>query len=502
MLFNSYNFLFGFLPICLLVASLLARLRHREPYLWWLVIASVTFYGWQNLTLMGIFLSSIVVNHLFSRRLMRREDRHKFVVLTLAVIANLFFLGYFKYLNFFVNSANAVLGTDWAFGKIALPLGISFYTFQQIAYLVDVYRGEVTEHKFLEYSLFVTFFPQLIAGPIVHHREILSQFASPKRFRLNSADAAVGMTLFTVGLFKKVVIADSLAPFASVIYQMAQEKREIHWAAAWMGAIAFSLQLYFDFSGYSDMALGLGRLFSIRLPLNFDSPYKSASIVEFWRRWHITLSHFLRDYLYIPLGGSQRGRIRRYMNLMLTMLLGGLWHGAGWTFVIWGGIHGALLVINHWWDSRVKKRIDPQQHPVWRIWLGRVTTFLIVTIAWVFFRAESLSAALHLLGSMFGLIGHSAIFGEVLWRRLRDAPGWIASGLFIVWFLPNTQELMGRVRPALGYRFYPTTTSTYGKILTWLQWRPSLPVAVWYSGLLFVSLCSLSRLSEFIYFNF
>jgi D-alanyl-lipoteichoic acid acyltransferase DltB (MBOAT superfamily) len=502
LLFNSYVFILAFLPICLVVAGLLAKLPSRLPYLWWLVIASVVFYSWQDIRLTTLFLTSIAFNYLVAGQLIAVGHRHRFALLTLGVVANLAFIGYFKYLCFFVATTNSLLATHWDVGKIALPLGISFYTFQQIAYLVDAYRGEVKQHNLVNYCLFVAFFPQLIAGPIVHHRDVLSQFSSPKGFRLNSADIGIGMTMFTIGLFKKVVLADGIAPFATLVFSLARDESEMNRLVAWIGALSYTLQLYFDFSGYSDMALGLGRMFSIRLPINFDSPYKAVSIVDFWRRWHITLSDFLRDYLYIPLGGNRQGAARRYVNLMITMLLGGLWHGAGWTFVIWGGLHGLFLIINHVWNSIFQSGFSAKDAPQWRIWFGRVTTFLAVTCAWVFFRAENTHAALHMLSKMFGFAGQSVETSAALWNKLRDAPGFIIAFMAIVWLLPNTQQLMSRVRPALRYRYRPDLSTWEGRIARWLQWRPASIVAMWYAGMFVVAICSFSRVSEFIYFNF
>ena len=293
---------------------------------------------------------------------------------------------------------------------------------------------------------------------------------------MNSADIAVGMTIFTIGLFKKVVLADGIAPFASIVFGLARDGGEMNWAVAWIGAVAYSLQLYFDFSGYSDMAIGLGRMFSIRLPINFNSPYKAVNIVDFWRRWHITLSNFLRDYLYISLGGNRHGPMRRYANLMITMLLGGLWHGAGWTFIIWGGLHGLFLVLNHCWDSIFKTEGSPKKVAAWRVWSGRIATFLAVTCAWVFFRAENTTAAFNLLSTMFGIAGRSVEVSAPLWNKLRDAPGLILAYMVIVWLLPNTQQLMGRVRPALRYRYRPDASSWEGRLTSFCngdRHRPS-----------------------------
>lgn len=528
MLFNSYIFIFGFLPVCLIVASLLAQLPSRLPYLWWLIIASLIFYSWQDIRLTSLFLTSVTFNYIMAGLLIRPQTPYRFPLLAASVTANLLYIGYFKYLCFIVSSANTVFSTHWDVGNIVLPLGISFYTFQKIAYLIDAYQGKVKDHNLVNYCLFTAFFPQLIAGPIVHHSDVICQFSSRKGFRLNSADIAVGMTMFTIGLFKKVILADGIAPFASIVFGLAKDGGEMNWVVAWIGALSYTLQLYFDFSGYSDMALGLGRMFSIRLPINFDSPYKATSIVDFWRRWHITLSNFLREYLYIPLGGNRHGTLRRYANLMTTMLLGGLWHGAGWTFVIWGGLHGLFLVVNHCWDSIFHPRVtsktgsqgafesdqklnpslasrrlsSPTEVAAWRIWSGRIVTFVAVTCAWVFFRAENTTAALNLLSAMFGISGRSVETTALLWNKLRDAPGCIAAYMAIVWLLPNSQQLLGRVRPALRYRYRPDGLSWEERLARFLQWRPAPAVAVWYGGMFVVALCSFSRVSEFIYFNF
>jgi D-alanyl-lipoteichoic acid acyltransferase DltB (MBOAT superfamily) len=299
-----------------------------------------------------------------------------------------------------------VTGSGIGAETILLPLAISFFTFQQIAYLVDAYEGLTREYNFLHYCLFVTFFPQLIAGPIVHHREMLPQFASDTIYRFNQSTFTAGLTTFCLGLFKKVIIADGAATYATPVFDAAEAGEILTFFEAWTGAFGYTIQLYFDFSGYSDMAIGLGMMFGIRLPLNFFSPYKAVNIIDFWRRWHMTLSRFLRDYLYIPLGGSRRGKVRRYVNLMVTMLLGGLWHGAGWTFVAWGALHGFYLVVNHAWHA-VRRSLghNLEKTTLAGRTLSRIVTLTAVIFAWVLFRAESFGGAMSIISGMVGLNG-------------------------------------------------------------------------------------------------
>lgn len=316
----------------------------------WLILSSLFFYGWWNPAYLSLILFSMLFNYAFGTILSNGEKpKIRKYLLWVGVTTNLGFLGYFKYANFFVDQLNWAANSNFHLEKIILPLAISFFTFQQIAFLVDSYRHETKEFNFLQYCLFVTFFPQLIAGPIVHHKEMMPQFASNQVYKVNYKSLAIGLIIFTIGLFKKVILADGVAIYATPIFAEAEAEIAITLFSAWGGALAYTLQLYFDFSGYSDMAIGIAFMFGIKLPINFNSPYKSQSIIEFWRRWHITLSRFLRDYLYITLGGSKKGNVRRYVNLFITMLLGGIWHGAGWTFIIWGMLHGTYLMINHAW---------------------------------------------------------------------------------------------------------------------------------------------------------
>lgn len=387
MLFNSYEFIFVFLPLTLFVFFQISRTGYHQLAIAVLIVASLFFYAWWQVSCLVLLLVSIFFNYLLGIALSRHDKKiflSKQGLLTFGIVVNLGLLGYFKYANFLVFTTNNLLSTSFSLQPIVLPLAISFFTFNQIAFLVDAYRGEAKEYDFFKFSLFITFFPHLIAGPIVHHKEMIPQFDEKSVYQFKPENLAVGITIFFIGLFKKVVFADSIAVYATSVFDAAQT---VHLTCfeAWSGALAYSLQLYFDFSGYSDMAIGAAWMFGIKFPLNFDSPYKAVNIIDFWRRWHITLSRFLRDYLYVPLGGNRKGKLRRYLNLMITMLLGGLWHGAGWTYVVWGGLHGIYLVVNHQWHSfRQELGHDLSKSHWWSRGLGCLITFLAVIVAWVF----------------------------------------------------------------------------------------------------------------------
>jgi D-alanyl-lipoteichoic acid acyltransferase DltB (MBOAT superfamily) len=504
MLFNSYTFIFAFLPVTLLGFAILVAKAPRRLALIWLVAASVFFYGWsrpENLWVLGFLLvlnfwAGVYLGH-HGGQLRGR------IVLTLGLAGNLGVLGYYKYASFFVNTLNAATGAGWAAANVILPLGISFFIFQKLAYLVDAYHGKTRGYNFIDYCLFVTFFPQLIAGPIVHHSEVVPQFTRRKDYRLNAGDLSVGMTQLVMGLFKKVVIADRMALYATPIFEAARTGGAPTFLDGWIAALAYTFQLYFDFSGYSDMALGLGRMFGIKLPLNFNSPYKAVNIVDFWRRWHMTLSRFLRDYLYIPLGGGRKGPARRYVNLMLVMLLGGLWHGAGWTFVFWGGLHGAYLTLNHAWMAWRRGRGAAKPQPT-RLgqWAGRSMTFVLVVIAWVFFRSADFAAAGRMLGAMFGGQGISSISSY----DTGTAFAWLGVLLAAVWLLPNTQEILADYTPALEYETQRAAGGGNAKpentLPSWARWRPASPWAIAVSIVAVFTITQMSRISEFIYWQF
>jgi len=529
-LFNSYAFLFVFLPIVFVGTFWLGRHSPRLAALW-LGLASLVFYAVWDARFVLLLLSSIVFNysagHWIEFKRSAGDGAGAKYSLIAAIAANLGLLGYFKYANFFVASANQFLGGSFPALDIVLPLGISFFTFTQIAFLVDVYRGYARDYSFVHYLMFVTYFPHLIAGPLFHHKQMMPQFMRPETYRVNVENVGVGLSIFILGLAKKVVIADGLAEYATPVFEAARDGKVLMFAEAWIGALAYTLQLYFDFSGYSDMAIGLALMFNVRLPLNFDSPYKAASIIDFWRRWHMTLSAFLRDYLYIPLGGNRKGKARRYVNLLATMLLGGLWHGAGWAFVAWGGLHGFYLAVNHGWREFKSRAGWGEGGRLARIAAGALT-FLAVVIAWVFFRADSFQSAWAILSSMGGLNGVSVpgVLEAPLAKLRAQMPGVliafdglapitgnsgigalfsIISGLILVWCFPNVHQMFLAHRPAWeDVAGVPTPSSKPQSVLDRrLTWMPTMGRAVAAGIVFFIALVLISnRQSEFLYFQF
>ncbi|MCV0423871.1 MAG: MBOAT family protein [Roseibium sp.] len=502
MVFSSLEFIYLFLPPVLIGYLVLRHWGWENGIIWWLTIASLVFYAWWTPVYLPLLLGSVVVNYGFHRVL--RQIRDRFILIA-GIAFNLALIAVFKYADFFIGNANLISGSEIPLLHLVLPLAISFFTFQQISFLIDTYKGDISECDFPRYMLFVVFFPQLIAGPIVMQKETIPQFRLPVFKNKLVLNLAVGSTLFAIGLFKKIVLADGIAPYANSVFNLAETTSGVPFEAAWIGALAYTFQLYFDFSGYCDMALGLARLFGIRLPVNFNSPYKATSISDFWRRWHITLSHFLRDYLYIPLGGNRTGPIRRYANLMITMLLGGLWHGASWTFVFWGGLHGAYLAINHGWSALAEKGYIPAilPRPVGNI-LSRGVTLLAVVVAWVFFRAESFSGASNILAGMTGL---STVYEPGLWDSMifGTAPVWAAMICLaaIVFLLPNSIEFTERYNPVLGLKKLVAQRPSEGFLP--VRWKPTAGWAAAVSVLFGVALVQtyrLAEMTEFIYFNF
>lgn len=524
MLFNSFEFLLAFLPVALVGFFALGRAFGRRPALAWLVFASLFFYSWWNPAYLLLILGSIAVNYAIGVRLLRAPSH---TLLALGVTFNLGLLGWFKYAHFLANSLNAVGGIEITLAPILLPLAISFFTFQQIGWLVDARHGLVEDRGLLGYSLFVTFFPQLIAGPIVHHGETMPQFARAEVVRPDPGNLATGLAVFVVGLFKKVALADQVALYASPMFAAAYAGVAPTLFEAWGGALAYTFQLYFDFSGYSDMAIGLALMMNVRLPINFDSPYKAVNIIDFWRRWHMTLSRFLRLYLYIPLGGNRRGELRRHVNLMIVMLLGGLWHGAAWTFVLWGGLHGLFLIVNHAWHHlRLRLGHDLDRSTLVGRVAGRTLTFLVVVIAWVPFRAESFEAAAAVLAGMTGANGvllpsaWRALFGplgpilqDLGWQFEAVRAGFLFGGVphvllltvlaAIVFLLPNTLE-WARVLKDAHWRFgrtgphWPRLATALPRLRFGLVQGGTLGLAF---GWVLVGLYAEAP-SEFLYFQF
>lgn len=512
MLFGSNEFLLGFLPVVLTGFFVLKTWAGPAAAQIWLTAASLVFYGLGGWQWVPLLLASMVWNFAIGRALTRRETagNARQILFALGIGGNLLALATFKYAGFLSTNLQALTGWAPEWGAAELPAGISFYTFTQIAYLADAARGEAKEYDVSRYALFVTFFPHLIAGPIIHHKEMMPQFSFENLGRWIWENLPQALTLFVIGLTKKNVLADTFASIASPLFDAAAHGIALDLIAAWTAALAYSFQLYFDFSGYSDMALGLALMFGIRLPVNFLSPYKSQSIAEFWQRWHMTLSRFLRDYLYFPLGGNRKGPYRRYLNLMIVMILGGLWHRAGWTFALWGALHGTYLAINHLWrglgDKGLVFRLSPRA--------GTALTFLAVVMAWVLFRAPDAQTALsvysgmagwngirimHDLSGLFGLHEGVRFFGFVIsplyFDQDRQWQGLLMCliGMGTVFALPNSMEMMGfatassSARSNLSFRFAPTHRFAFATGLA-----------------LFLSLTAINSgaPSEFIYFRF
>ncbi|ATQ70269.1 MULTISPECIES: MBOAT family O-acyltransferase [Methylosinus] len=486
MLFTSPIFLFGFLPVVLCGFLILERRGDAESCALWLTAASFVFYGWWSPSFLIVLLASTAANFTLARGMEQMRGALRRAVFIAGLAGNLALLGYFKYADFLISSVNDVAGTEFVLLHIVLPLGISFFTFQKIAYLADIHAGRAVAGRFADFVLFVFFFPQLVAGPIVHHAEMTPQFSrlAPVGGGVDWVRLATGAAIFLIGLIKKIVVADQIAPYASPAFAAAQDG-PVGLLLGWQAALCYSAQLYFDFSGYSDMAIGLARLFGLRLPANFASPYAATSIGEFWRRWHMTLSRFLRDYVYIPLGGGRCGATRRGLNLMATMLLGGLWHGAGWTYILWGGLHGLYLLIAHAWSGWGRLALPRP--------LGWLLTLAAVVVAWVPFRAASVGDAANILAGMAGLHGlHGA--GAAI-----EAPGGLVAAMAILAacaVLPNTQQIMRAYEPTLGAAPAP------GRRQIPLVFSPSFG---WAAGLglgaVAVELFSWQT-SEFLYFQF
>lgn len=482
MLFNSYEFIFLFLPVAVIIYFTLVKYQLLQAGIWWLVLISLFFYGYWDINYVPLLLLSIIFNYLVGQSIEKKPRRS---ILTVGIIGDLLLLGYYKYLGFFITTYNEASGYHLNVPEIILPLGISFFTFTQIAYLVEAYRGETKNYSFITYCLFVTIFPHLIAGPILNHKQMVEQFINPKNFSIDYKNLSLGYSLFIMGLFKKVVIADNIAPFVNIVFS---HTADLTFMEAWIGAIGYTLQLYFDFSGYSEMALGLAMMFNFKFPVNFNSPYKAKSIIEFWRRWHITLSLYLRNYLYIPLGGNRKGNFRQLANLFVTMFIGGIWHGAGWTFIIWGSLHGLYLMVNHQWR---RLNIKIPNIFCWSI------TFLAVVIAWVFFRAASVSDGFVIVKTMFDF-SNVALPGGGSWEKYIGKLG-LDSGIhFVQW---GERVHIGRAILFLTAAF---TLAVFFKnpqeLLT--KFKPDYKYAVVVFILSIIALMFMNDASEFLYFQF
>jgi alginate O-acetyltransferase complex protein AlgI len=489
MLFTTPTFILIFLPLALAGFFMIGRFSALGAAAW-LLGASLVFYShWMPADTL-LLVGSIAANFYVGMRISQHTPAAK-RWLILGIGFNLGLLAWFKYASFMISNLDSALGLTWPVPKVALPIGISFYTFTQIAFLVDTYQCKVQETKPVHYGLFVTYFPHLVAGPVLHHAQMMPQFADRSIYRLNTANLAGGLVIFGIGLFKKIVLADGVSPYADAVFKPADAGIVPDAIEAWIGALAYTCQLYFDFSGYSDMAIGLSWMFNVRLPFNFNSPYKASNISEFWRRWHISLSTFLRDYLYIAMGGNRHGAVRRYINLAATMVLGGLWHGANWTFVLWGALHGCYLMLHHGFRAicGVTLHARLQASRLWRL-LAWAMTMLSVLAAWVVFRAETLAGSLNMLRGMTNLTA-SAASHELLWNAGLQAPvgaTWCLVLGAMACLAPNSNRI-----------------GTYA--LEVLQQRKSLRAvaAGWTIGLILLLMtinANRSSVSAFIYFNF
>lgn len=491
MLFNSFEFIFAFLPIVLIVYFILNKIRLIVAAKIWLVASSLFFYSWWNKSYLPLLLISLLINFAIGSALGKENSKvRKKTILVVGILFNIGFLGYFKYSDFFLSNINSIFATNYALLKLALPLAISFFTFEQIIYLVDSYRGETKNYSLLDYSLFVTFFPKLIAGPIVYHNEIIPQFKSKETKDINWRNISMGIFIFSIGLFKKVAIADTFSIWATQGFDHAVI---LTFFEGWVTSLSYTFQLYFDFSGYCDMAIGIALMFNIKLLMNFNSPYKSLDIQDFWRRWHITLGRFLTHYIYIPLGGNRTGIIRTYINILIIFLISGFWHGAGWTFIFWGFLHGAASCINRLWRTHGFKM---NKIVAWFI------TFNFVNFAWVFFRATSFESAIKVLKSMCGLNGFalpSGIIPSGILTRIqflkkygvdflnqnnmaygRDTIIYILIGFIIILISRNSIQLTERFKPTLINAGFVSIILLFG----------------------FIYIYALQNQSAFLYFNF
>ena len=475
MVFSSYPFLLLFLPIVLIGYYLLSHVKNDTYQRLFIILASLFFYGYQNVNYLALIISSIAVNYLIALAIQKAEKSWAKGYLTLGVLFNVALIGYFKYYDFFVENINLVAGTDFVLKHIMLPLGISFFTFQQLSFLVSVYQGEEKVERLRDYALFVLFFPQLVAGPIVLYSEMIPQFKDKQRRYFNAENFAAGIYIFSMGLFKKAVLADTLCVLADNGFALSNPGL----AAAWATTLCYTLQIYFDFSGYSDMAVGLGKLFNIDIPFNFLSPYQSESITQFWRKWHITLGRALSTYVYKPLGGNRKGIVRTCINLLLTFLVSGFWHGASWTFILWGGLHGVFMVI----ERLLGKRREAIPKAI-RIF----ATFMVVNALWVLFRAEDISQTMTIYRGMVD-------FANVNLRQLDEVMGHTANINFPVMF--DIAYIGCMVVSLLGVVFGCKNSAARLE-----RYVVSNKTAVTAAALFAVAFLCLSRESVFIYFNF
>ena len=495
--FNSFSFLLLFLPVALSGFYLLRQMERLRWSVFWLIGVSLFFYGAWDLTLTCVLVGSVLTNYalgrFFSSNRFNKINSKK--VLCLGVIYNLGVLIFFKYCGLYGGIQPQVFTSVFQ-SSVFIPIAVSFFVFQQIIYLVEVWQGKLEEKSFWDYFLYVAFFPQLLNGPIIRPNEFFPQLEGKKFLKVHADRFAAGLTIFSCGLFKKIILADGIARYSNSAFDAVAQGAVLSFEEAWSGALSFSLQIYFDFSGYSDMAIGLGCLFGIRLPVNFESPYKASSFIEFWRRWHISLSRFVRDYIYIPLGGSYKGLLNQTGSIFIIMLVGGIWHGTGYTFIVWGGLHGICLAINHFW-RQLKNLLGyslQRKNYIYEI-SGCVITFLTVAVLWVFFRAESLNVAVSIIQSLFGF--HTSPDADFNNIKISEDRLWFL--ILIVWFAPNMKEIMSKYFESENFGV-TQHHSVIGR--RWYHWYPNTWWAAFTSILFILSLLELTQSERFIYFQF
>ncbi|MBI5056252.1 MAG: MBOAT family protein [Nitrospirae bacterium] len=459
--FNSYGFIFLFLPVTLTLYFYLNYKRLLLAGKVWILLANLLFYSLWNIYYVPLILFSVFLNYRVGIALSNEGNNRKNrkLLLLFGIVTNIALLGYFKYADFIISNINVFFGARLDLLQIALPMGISFFTFTQIAYLVDAYRGEVTERSFLDFTVFITFFPRLLAGPIIHHREMLPQFNNLRAKLLDYKHISSGIFLFSIGLVKKVILADTFATYANPGFDSSVQ---LPFFYAWITSLSYTLQIYFDFSGYTDMALGIAMMFNIRLPFNFNSPYQAINIQDFWRRWHITLTSFLRDQIYIPLGGNRTSNFRTYINFITVFLIGGLWHGASWMFVIWGAMHGIAMTVHRIWQ---KAGFEINRVLAWLI------TFIFINYTWVFFRANKWEDAVRVLKGMTGMSGFEKVSMDNKFFFL------VVVSIIVLCSSKNSNELV-------------------------ISYKPNFRTQIIVSFLLILGIIHLSKSSTFVYVNF
>lgn len=487
MLYNSYIFILAYLPIVLIGWYVLNRFKAYNTALGWLVLSSLFFYGYFNWSYLPIIIVSVIANYVLSV-FIRPDTKHglnnkvRKVLLILGLSGNIGMLFYYKYFDFFAQNINALFKTNFSMLNLLLPLGISFFTFQQISYIVDSYKGKQSKCSILEYSVFVTYFPQLIAGPIVLHSEVIPQFQNIENRRFNSDNFAKGLCAFSIGLAKKVLVADTFAKAADYGFSHIEGLGTVN---ALIVMLSYTFQIYFDFSGYCDMATGIGKFFNIDLPMNFNSPYKAVTITDFWKRWHMTMTRFFTTYIYIPLGGSRKGKIRTYINVMIVFLVSGLWHGANWTFILWGGVHGIANVLTRMFKERIDK---------WHMAFSWLLTFAFVNVTWVIFRADSIASAVR-------------FFKEIIWLNITP----LLSDIKSAFILPEFKYILEQIGKG-GYTYLLWAVFIVAALWVCLQarntnerlddFKPTVVNAGICAFVLVWGIISLSGISTFLYWNF